>query len=57
MIGECCKKAIREFVQRVCVRAESNMELTGKFKLEGAHYAALKAELAKLEIAHGIARK
>lgn len=49
MLGECCKKAIREFVQRVCVQAESNMELTGK--LEGAHYAALKLELAKLEIA------
>lgn len=44
----CCKKAVREFAQRVCARAESNMEITGR--LEGAHYAALVVELARLGV-------
>jgi len=42
------REAIREFVKRVEARAERNMEKTGK--LEGAHYAAMMAELVKLDI-------
>jgi len=59
--GECCYDfsidgeqyaflefhAVREFVERVNRRAEENMEKTGK--LEGAHYAAMRLELEKLE--------
>lgn len=40
-------KAIREFVAEVERAAESKMLLTGK--LEGAHYAAMKELLAKIE--------
>jgi hypothetical protein len=42
-IVEAEREAIKEFVNRVETRAEGNMEKTGK--LEGAHYAAMKAEL------------
>jgi hypothetical protein len=38
---------VSDFVRRVNARAEANMEKTGK--LEGAHYAAMQVELAKLE--------
>lgn len=41
------RQAIKDFVKRVNARAEKNMELTGK--LEGAHYAAMQAELDELE--------
>lgn len=43
-VGE--KLAVRSFVDRVCERAEENMERTGK--LEGAHYNAMLVELEKL---------
>jgi hypothetical protein len=38
---------IEAFYQRVCDRAEANMLKTGK--LEGAHFAAMKAEIAALK--------
>ena len=50
-IIEAEREAIRNFIQRVEARAEQNMEKTGK--LEGTHYAAMKAELAALDIMKG----
>ena len=38
---------VKEFVHRVNVRAEGNMELTGK--VEGAHYNAMQIELRFFE--------
>lgn len=40
--------AIREFVKRVEARAEETMSKP-PYKLEGAHYNAMKIELALLE--------
>jgi hypothetical protein len=55
--SECCicstknLKIIEDFVERVCRQAEDNMEKT--HKLEGAHYAAMMAELKKMQKAAG----
>lgn len=39
-------RAVESFFERVCRRAEANMEKTGT--LEGAHYAAMRTELAAM---------
>ena len=46
-IAEAEREAIKDFVRRVEARAEENIQKLGK--LEGAHYAAMKVELAELD--------
>ena len=41
------REAVFDFFKRVCERAEINMLKTGK--LEGAHFAAMKSEIATLK--------